>query len=247
MILLEARTIEGIIISEKAYGETSKILNVITKDYGMISFLAKGVKRLKSNLRSISEKFTYAEFEVSYKKDKLSTLIDANIINSFPNIKKDIEKISYLNYICELTSQVLKQSYNKNIYDILINTILKIEEGYDPFVLTNILEIKYLDFLGVEPLLDGCVVCDSKNVVTLSLEKGGFVCKKHIADEFIVSERTIKIIRMLKYVDIKMISKLSLSNDVKYEINNFLDSYYEKYTGLYLKSKEFLKNIAQLR
>lgn len=244
---MEIKTIEGIIISEKSYGETSKILNVITKEYGTISFLAKGAKRLKSNLRSVSERFTYALFEVSYKENKLSTLISADVINPLSKIKQDIEKISYINYICELTNQVLKQSSDKNIYDIVINSILKIEQGFDPMVLTNILEIKYLDFLGVAPLLDGCAICDNKNVITLSLEKGGFVCKRHINNEFIVKEKTIKMIRMLKYVDISKISKLSISSEVKNEINSFLNDYYENYTGLYLKSKDFLKNIVKIK
>lgn len=244
---MEIKTIEGIIIGEKAYGETSKILNVITKDYGVLSFLAKGAKRLKSNLRSSCQRFTYASFEVSYKPDKLCTLLSVDIINQLSNIKKDIEKISYINYICELTNQVLKQSLNKNIYDIFINTILKIEQGFDPLVLTNILEIKFLDFLGVAPLLDECVICGSKNVLTLSVEKGGFVCKNHVSNDFIVHEKTIKIIRMLKYVDISKISKLKISNEVKNEIDSFLNDYYEKYTGLYLKSKDFLKNIVKIK
>lgn len=247
LIDLEIKTIEGIIINEKSYGESSKILDVITKDYGVISFLAKGAKRLKSNLRSLSGRFTYASFEVSYKENKLCTLLSADVINPLNNIKKDIEKISYINYICELTNQVLKQSYNKKIYDMFINTILKIEDGFDPMVLTNILEIKFLDFLGVAPLLDGCVLCDNKNVLTLSVEKGGFVCKKHISNDFIVKDKTIKIIRMLKYVDISRISKLSLSDEVKQEINSFLNDYYDKYTGLYLKSKDFLKNIVKIK
>ena len=51
MIPLEIIEVEGIIIDEKPYGETSKILNIITKDKGVIGVLAKGAKRLKSPLR----------------------------------------------------------------------------------------------------------------------------------------------------------------------------------------------------
>lgn len=247
MIPLEIKKIEGFVINERSYGETSKILDIITKECGVIGVLSKGAKRLKSPLRSISQRFTYANFEVSYKKDKLSTLISADIINPLNNIKKDIEKISYINFISELTNQVLKQSKNKLIYDNYIASIIKINEGYDPMVITNILEIKYLDFLGVTPELNGCVICGSKNVVTLSADKGGFVCKNHHMGEYFTSEKTIKIIRMLKYVDILKISKLNLSNTVKNEINSFLNEYYDRYTGLYLKSKEFLKNIVKIR
>ena len=62
-----------------------------------------------------------------------------------------------------------------------------------------------------------------------------------------VSDKTIKVIRMLKHVDIKKIKRVSLTSKVKGEINNFIDEYYEKYTGLYLKSKDFLKNVVNLK
>ena len=42
---------------------------------------------------------------------------------------------------------------------------------------------------------------------------------------------------------INKISKIDISNKCKYEINKFLDEYYDRYTGLYLKSKSFIKMI----
>lgn len=243
MILLEIKTIEGVVVSEKPYGETSKIINIITKNLGIIGVISKGCKKIKSSLRSVSQNFTYANFEVSYKEGKLSTLISADIINSLSNTKKDITKISYLSFITELTKQVMKQSSNSGIYNIFISSMLKIEQGFDPMVITNILELKYLEYLGVAPFFDGCVVCDNKNVITLSSSKGGFVCKDHFDNDFMVDKKTIKVIRMLKYVDISKISKLDLSDKVKKEINEFIDNYYDRYTGLYLKSKSFLKII----
>ncbi len=44
-------------------------------------------------------------------------------------------------------------------------------------------------------------------------------------------------------VEIKSISKLKISEKVKQEINTFLNTYYDRYTGLYLKSKNFLKKL----
>ena len=243
---MEVVKVSGLVISEKAYKETSKILNIITKEYGVIGVISKGYKRLKSDLRSVSERFSYANFNIVYKENTLSTLVSADIINPLKNIKKDIEKISYVNFLCDLTYQVLKDSYNDIIYDDLISAILKIEEGFDSSIITNIIELKYLDYLGINPVLDKCVVCGSKNVVTLSSYKGGFVCKNHAHEDYIVSVKTIKIIRMLKYVDISKISKLDISSEVKKEINTFIDEYYDRYSGLYLKSKEFLKDIVKI-
>ena len=46
--------------------------------------------------------------------------------------------------------------------------------------------------------------------------------------------------------DVK-ITKMNINNLSKIEINTFIDEYYDRYTGLYLKSKTFLKNITNIR
>ena len=53
-------------------------------------------------------------------------------------------------------------------------------------------------------------------------------------------------IRMYYYVDVKNITKLDVSEEISREINKFLDNYYERYTGLYLKSKNFIKQIQKI-
>ncbi|MBR2708115.1 MAG: DNA repair protein RecO [Bacilli bacterium] len=244
---MKLEEVEGIIASETNYGESSKIINVITKDKGLIGIMAKGCKNIKSPLRSVTSKLTYGKFIIYYKEGKLSTLKEVSIINSFKNLKKDIAGISYAAYLLELSEGVLKQSKNKKIFDLLINSLVKIDEGYDPLVIMNILELKYLDFLGVMPVLDECAMCGSKHaIVTLSSYRGGYVCENCYTNEKKVSDKTIKLIRMFYYVDISKITKLDISSSSKNEINIFLDDYYSRYTGLYLKSKKFIQNLQKL-
>ncbi len=233
---------DGIVISESDYSETSKILNILTKDKGIISVLSKGCKRLKSDLRSVSTKLTYGRFNIFYKENKLSDLISVDVKNTFKNILLDIEKISYASFLLELSYQVSKQNYSAYIYDFLVSALIKINEGFDPLVLTNIVELKYLDLLGVMPSLDACVSCGTRvGIATISSYKGGYLCNKCKGNEKIVDSKTIKLLRMFYYVDIDKISKLEISEKNKLEINRFIDEYYDRYTGLYLKSKSFLK------
>jgi DNA repair protein RecO (recombination protein O) len=239
--------VEGIITSETNYGDTSKIINIITKEHGLIGVMAKGCRSLKSPLRSVTSKLTYGKFIIYYKEDKLSTLKEVSIINYFKNLKKNITKISYAAYILELSEGVIKQSNNQNIFDLLIQSLIKIDEGFDPLVIMNILELKYLEYLGVMPVLDSCAVCGKKQgIVTLSSYRGGYVCQDCFNNEKIVSTKTIKLIRMFYYLDISKISKLDISAQSKNEINLFLDDYYTRYTGLYLKSKSFIKNLQKI-
>ena len=241
---MKIESVEGIVLSEVNYSESSKILNVFTPDYGLIGIMSKGCRNMKSKLRGVSRKLLYGTFHIYYKEKGLSTLIGVDIINSFSNTLKDLEKVSYASYLLDLTSQVVKQNDSNEIYELLVNTLIKIEDNLNPVALTNILELKYLNYLGVTPSLDACTYCGSdKQIVTISSDAGGFICRDCYKNELLVSDKTIKMIRMYYYVDIKNIQKLDVSNEITNEITRFLDDYYERFTGLYLKSKSFLKKI----
>jgi len=238
------REFEGIILSETPYGESSKIINVLTKDAGLIGIMAKGAKKIKSKLRVGTEKFTIGKFNVYYHENKLSTLVSADILEPLKNIKTDIIKIGYLTYICELVYQTVKQNTSNEIYKILISAILKIENGLEPDVITNILEIKMLEYLGVGIDFDKCIKCgDNTHIITISGDAGGYLCSECREKEIIYDEKTIKMFRAYYYVDIDSIKELKISKEVAENINRILSDYYERFTGLYLKSKEFLKQV----
>ena len=129
----------------------------------------------------------------------------------------------------------------------MIDSLIKIDEGIDPVVITNIVEVKLLDYLGVKLNLISCISCGSKkDIITLSLEKGGLLCKNCYKDELLFPINIIKVLNMYYLVDIKSISKLSLDKDIINNINKYLTEYYEDYTGLYIKSKDFLKTIESI-
>jgi DNA repair protein RecO (recombination protein O) len=236
--------VEGIILSISDYQESSRILQVLTREHGLIGIIAKGCKSVKSPLRAACNSYTYGYFYIYYKENKLSLLSNVDIINSYSNIRLDIELISYMAYLCDLTYQVVKQNDDSNIFDILINALDKINNKLNPLIITNIVELKYLDYLGISLNLDSCVKCGSKeDIVTIDGDDGGFICKNCYTNQAIVDKKTIKLIRMYYLVDIKTISTIKISDVVSREINNFINTYYDRYTGLFLKSKEFLNKL----
>lgn len=241
------KKIEGIIISEIDYKESSKIINIFSPTDGIIGILAKGTKKIKSNLSGVTSKLTYGNFHINYKENGLSTLIEVDIIDRFKNIRRNIDLISYASYLLELSSMVYKHDNDAEIYNLLIASLKKIDEGYDYVVITSILELKLLEYLGIKPVIDSCVSCGNKmDIVTISSYRGGYLCKNCARGETIVNIKTIKLLRMFYYVNINKISKLDISDNIKKELNRFIDDYYDRYSGLYLKSKIFLKNLQNI-
>jgi len=237
------KKIEGIVVSEYPFEESSKIIKVFTRD-GIIDVIAKGAKKLKSPFFSVTSKLSYGLFNITYKENGLSKLVDADILNDYRNIKKDITRVSYATYITELITKVYKHENNSNIYDLYIQSLDKISNGYDPLVISDIVRLKLLDYLGIKPIIDRCVECgNTTDIATISSYYGGYICKNCLRNEKIVSTKTISLIRGLYYVDISKITKLDISSEVKRELDEFIDDYYDRYSGIYLKSKIFLEAV----
>lgn len=237
------KKIEGIIVSEVPFEDSSKIINVFTED-GIIGIVAKGAKRIKSPFFSVTSKFSYGIFNIIYKENGLSKLVEVDVLKDYRNIKKDIKKISFATYITELTLQVYRHENNENIFNLFISSLDKINEGYDEMIITDILKLKLLDYLGIRPIIDRCVECGRRdNIVTISSYRGGFVCKDCYRNEKIVSTKTISIIRMFYLAPIDKISRLDISENIKNEIDEFINDYYDRYSGIYLKSKVLLDSI----
>ena len=238
--------VEGIVVSEIDYRDTSKIINVLSPN-GLIGMIAKGCKSPKSVLRSCTDKLTYGNFYIKYKENKLSTLNNFDNLNSFKNIRTDFIKLGFSMYLLDLSYQVARDNFNSQIYYDLIESLKKIDNNINPLMITNILELKYLNILGVSPILDRCAICNSKNnIVGLSSSKGGIICANCFNNDMEVSEKAIKLIRLYYLVDIKKIESFNVSKSIVNEINRFIDDYYERYTGLYLNSKKIVNNMFDL-
>ena len=167
------KKIEGIVVSEVDYKESSKIINVFSPTVGVIGILARGTKKIKNNLSGVTSKLTYGYFYIEYRENGMSSLMEVDVIDSFKKIRRNIDMISYASYLVELSSMVYKHDNNSEIYNLLIASLKKIDEGYDYEVITNILELKLLDYLGIKPVIDCCVSCGSKaEIVTISSYKG---------------------------------------------------------------------------
>ena len=69
-------TFNGLILTEVKYGETSKIINVLTDKFGLVGIHAKGARSLKSPFRNATNKLINFHFldiigmkQIKIKKD----------------------------------------------------------------------------------------------------------------------------------------------------------------------------------
>ncbi len=227
-------TVEGIILNETNYSETSKILNILTKEHGYISVISKGSRTMKSKLRGISMKLVYANFIITYKENGLSTLIEGNPVNSLKNILTNFNKLKIANRLVQLIRNVLKENNDINLFYLLRDSLIKINDGFNEELILIIFETKLLSFLGVRPDFSNCINCGSRNVITFDLTIPGSLCDNCYQEGYLFSKNTLKLLNLFLDIDISKIDKLSITSPKTLEeLHFFLKEYYDSYTGIY--------------
>ncbi|MGY4690344.1 DNA repair protein RecO [Salibacterium sp. K-3] len=238
---------EGIVLRTFAYGETNSILKLFTREAGRISVMARGAKKPKSRLAAVSQPFVYASF-LYYKSTGMKTLNQGDTIDSFRTIRSDIVRTAYASYLLELLDKLTEENEkNPYLFELLLQLLQRMNEEDDPEVLIRIFEMKMTAQAGIKPVLEECVSCGNKEgTFHFSIKEAGFLCQRcfHLDDRRIgIHPKTVQLLRTFFHLDIGRFGDISLKKETKDEIGLVLDSYYQEYTGLQLKSKRFLEQM----
>ena len=235
--------VEGIVLKQTPYKENDVILHVYTKDYGKLSFIAKGVRKLTSkNARAVTP-MMLSEFSVNLKKG-LSTLIKASPINYLRHIKESIESEVVGNAILEYFYRYVEENEpDEMIYNQLKESLYALDRGYSPILVYCLFQVFILEHNGISIDVDGCVLCGSTRVVSISVADGGFVCDQHYQNNMIYPKELLKGFRHLHKFTISDIDSLHVEECYLKEIMKIHDAYIQEYCGIVLKSSMFIKQI----
>lgn len=83
---------DAIILSRTDYGEADRIITVITPEYGKLSLLARGVRRIKSKLAGGIELFSVSTVTFARGRGELGTLVSTRLKKHYGEIVKDLPR-----------------------------------------------------------------------------------------------------------------------------------------------------------
>ena len=244
------KKIEGIVIKTTDYGESNKILTIYSREMGKVGAVARGAKKPRNRFVAVSQPFTYAYF-VCYFGSGLGTLQQGESIEHFRQIKQDLVLAGHAAYVAELLDKATEERVrNPFLFELFLQTLRYLDEGYDPDIIKNIFEVKMLPILGLKPNFTGCALCGkTTGPYVFSVREGGFLCRQcshHDPHHLQVSQATIKLLRLFSLLDVKKIRSINVKERTKKELELCISTYYDEYSGIYLKSRRFLKQLAQL-
>lgn len=239
--------VEGIVIRTTDYGETNKIVTIFSRELGKVSAMARGAKKPKSRLSSISQLLTHGHFLIQIGSG-LGTLQQGEIISSMREIREDIFLTAYASFIVELTDKAIEdKKHNPYLFEMLYQTLHYMSEGKDSEILALIYQTKMLPVLGLHPYFDTCAICHQEaDFVAFSVREGGFLCKQHAHQDSYaipVGEAVHKLLRLFYHFDLGRLGNVSVKEETKRQMGTVLNMYYDEYCGIYLKSRRFLSQL----
>lgn len=151
---------EGLVLMEKSVGESDRLVTVLTRDEGVIRAFAQQAKRLQNRKLSSTQLLSYSRLSVYKGRDKY-IINDAWPIESFFDLRLDMERLSLAQYFCELAVVLApEESEAGDFLRLMLNSLHFLAKGLRPSLqLKAVVEMRMLALAGYMPDLVCCHDC----------------------------------------------------------------------------------------
>lgn len=168
---------QGFFIKKTDRGESHQLFTVYTRDFGKLKVLGKAIRKIKSKLRGGAELFYLSELEFIQGKNH-KTLTDAILINKFPGIRRDPERLKIVYDIYEaLDNLITKEEKDGQIWNLLEETLEKLNSSKKTETIYYYFFWNLAAGLGYEPQFQNCLLdgrqidCDAVKIIKIILRK----------------------------------------------------------------------------
>ncbi len=239
-------TVTGMVLAAMPVGDYDKRLVILTKERGKISAFAKGARKPNSALLACSQSFVFGEFTL-YAGRNSYNVMNAEITNYFPDLKEDLEAVSYGCYFAELVEQITRENNDEmEVLKLLYQTMRALTKPSIPNKLIRyIFELKMMSINGYTPQVFECVSCGTtENVHLFSFQKGGLVCsncKKGESELMGLDGSTIYTMQYIILTPIEKLYTFTVNEQVLRELRKVMERYLKMMVDVKFKSLEILE------
>ena len=154
--------VKGLVIRTVDIKETDRLVTIFTEERGAVTALARGARSLKSRKLSATMQFCYGKYVLYTQGDK-HWIKEAELIESFFDIRQTIEGMALANYIAEVLSHVTVAEAEQDLLRLSLNSLYAISKRLHSFdKIKAAFEIRAVSILGFMPDILTCHSCGEK-------------------------------------------------------------------------------------
>lgn len=168
---------EGIVLNKFDYSDSSIIVKVYTRYYGLQTLMIRGAHRKKSTQKaSLFQALSILELVFYHKENQeIKTPKEIRLAHVYRSLQSHFLKASIAVFIAEILGKVIRETFpDERKYEFIKNSLLYFdlqEEGIVNFHLSFLIKLsKYLGFYINEQELENLLIKSLKNQESSSIE-----------------------------------------------------------------------------
>ncbi len=238
---------QAVVLKQIPLGEADRIITLCTPNMGLIRAIAKGVRRPKSKLRGHIELLNHISISLNRGRN-LDIVSEAESINSFGNLRKNLKRLSIAFYVAEIVLGFsAEESPSTVLYRLLLTALSALEVTDQLELIARYCEIGALSGSGYKPELHSCVDCRSilePSDHVFSYLKGGILCPSchnDYGEKLIpVSLNAMKLMRFMQKETLLSTAGLNVSRKLLNEVGQTNRRYIRFIMEKELKTTKFM-------
>jgi len=152
---------KGIVLRSIRYGEADRILDLYTQDSGLVSAIAKGIRRTRSRFGGCLEPLSCVDF-LAYEGRTLDTVTQVEVLRPFRGVRENLKRLETAGRMVA-TVRALSggDEADRRVFNLLYHALDALEDrdsGFESVEAAFSLKLSIL--AGYNPRLDACVGCE---------------------------------------------------------------------------------------
>jgi DNA repair protein RecO (recombination protein O) len=217
-------TTRGLVFHTTRYSDTSAVAKIYTEEFGLMSFLVKGLYSRKSHLRAaMFGHLALLDLIVERREHKtLHYIRDINLNRSIPDFNESMPRNAVVLYLNELLYKCIKEEEcNRPLFSFIIESLQKLGNRELPVQSFHILfMLKLTRFLGFSPRL---AKTDAGSF--FDMEEGLFLDSEPL-HRYYISGQPAAALEQLQSMDWEDLKDFSIPAPVRDELLDRLLDYY---------------------
>ena len=226
-------TTNAIVLSKLKYKDNDLIVKCYTQEFGVVSFLLRGVLKSKKGNKKIAyfQLLSQLELDVVYKNNSsLQSIREVKLNHRYTSLHSNILKSSIVMFLAEVLSSTLKEEeQNKNLFIYIETTLLWLDthSEYSNFHLLFLLNLtKYLGFYPEEL---------NSDYNFFNLNDGKFESKEQ--NRYYISGENLTLLKKLLGITFDTLSTIRINSKQRQSFLSMILLYFELHLGSFKNPK----------
>ena len=210
----------ALVIRQADFSETSRVVTFFTREFGRISALAKGAKRLKGPFEAAIDLLSECQIVFIRKSsNSLDLLTEARLVQRFRPGRDGLIGLYGGYYVAELLASLTEEyDPHPSLFDETISTLEALASDSNSLVAIIRFELCVLREIGQLPTFELCAVCESPTTspgkYAYWVNQGGLICpscRKQNYEQNLIQAGTVAILRKLSEAQSQTAARLAIS------------------------------------